>query len=85
MKVDYGPAYTHQWCKDGEPITGRNGCTSDVTCLKNARQSCDGDPKCFGIGWYEMRKAQMLRICRSKKMEPKWDGWRTMMKIGDWI
>ena len=43
-KDDYGPAHTHQWCKDGKTIDARKGCTSDVTCLNNARKFCDGKP-----------------------------------------
>ena len=84
-KDDYGPAYTHQWCKDAGTIDARNGCTSDVTCLNNARKFCDGNPQCYGVGWYEKNKIQKIRICRSTKMIPKNDGWRTMMKTGEFI
>ena len=38
-------------------------------------------PTCFGILWLKTKKDQPLKICKSKEMAPKTDGWRTMMKI----
>ena len=80
--VEYGVASAVEWCVDNEDVDGRNGCTSDADCLKNGRNICDTDPSCFGIAWYKHDVLQKMRICRSNKMGPKTDGWRTMMKQG---
>ena len=77
----YGDAIKTKWCVKGNDVAGRNGCTSDATCLENGRKLCDGDPTCFGISWYPPRANQWLRLCRSNEMEDKSDGWHTMMKI----
>merc|ERR1719430_133217 len=53
---------------------------SDNECLNNARSQCDNDPSCFGVSWYPHYKNQKLRICLSREMAQKRDGWRTMMK-----
>ena len=54
-----------------------------VNKIQDSRKSCDGNPQCFGVSWYEKNKKQKIRICRSTKMVPKNDGWRTMMKTGE--
>ena len=54
----------------------------DKKCLDNARSQCDNDPDCYGVSWYTKKtiKEQDLKLCLSREMEPKTDGWRTMMK-----
>ena len=78
--MKYGEAQTTKWCKFNKEVVGRNGCTNDEQCLDNARSQCDNDPKCFGVSWFPNKKTQDLKLCLSKEMEPKTDGWRTMMK-----
>ena len=70
--------------KGGSPWqwVGREGCKSDEECLLNGRSVCDDDPHCLGIAWYTNRVDEPLKICRSKAMGPKIDGWRTFMKQG---
>ena len=70
---------------DNEDIDIRNGCASDEECLKHGRTLCDTDPNCYGIAWLKTLLTQPLKICRSRKMEIKTDGWRTMMKQGCYI
>ena len=53
---------------------------TDEDCLENTRKECDDNPNCFGISWYERYVGQKLRLCLSEEIEPKNDGWRTMMK-----
>jgi len=60
----------------------RNNCDSDTTCLENARKHCDSDRDCFGIAWNERIKSAGLKLCRSKKIQNKDDGWRTILKEG---
>ena len=72
---------TLQWCKDNKDIDGREGCMSDAECLQNARGQCDTDSNCFGVSWLSANQGQRLKICRSKEMVSKPDGWRTMMKV----
>ena len=52
----------------------------DKQCLDNARGQCDKDPDCYGVSWYSNNISQKLKLCLSRDMEPKSDGWRTMMK-----
>ena len=74
-----------EWCSDNQEIDGRNGCSSDEECLKIGRKKCDTDPNCYGIAWYENYLEQKLRICTSRTMKAKTDGWRTMMKQGMYL
>ena len=67
-------------CKKNKDVEGRYGCMSDDECLDNARGKCDRDPNCFGISWYPKKRNQPLKICLSNELEPKDDGWRTIMK-----
>ena len=85
VNVGYGAASAVEWCVDNENVEGRNGCESDEECLQNGRNICDTDPNCFGIAWYTNLVNQQLKICRSKAMGPKTDGWRTMTKLGIYI
>ena len=78
--MKYHDAETTLWCKDSKTIEGRNGCMNDADCLENARSQCDNDPKCYGVSWYQNNSKQKIRLCLSKEMKPKTDGWRTMMK-----
>ena len=80
----YGDAVTTMWCADNKDIEGRNGCNDDKVCLENGRDQCDMDPSCFGVSWYSRNNTQnevRLKLCLTKDMEPKTDGWRTMMKL----
>ena len=52
----------------------------DKQCLNNARGKCDNDPDCYGVSWYPNDVGQKIKLCLSKDMAPKNDGWRTMMK-----
>ena len=82
--VGYDDATAAELCVDNEDVDIRKGCLSDDECLTNGKTICDTDPKCFGIAWYQPRMAQRLKICRSTRMKPKYDGWRTLMKQGDY-
>ena len=74
------------WCKLNMDVEGRNGCMSDKQCLDNARVLCDNDPGCYGVSWYPGKLDQKIKLCLSRDMEPKHDGWRTMMKsVGNHI
>ena len=53
---------------------------NDVQCLENGRGQCDKDPGCYGVSWYPNNIGQKLKLCLSRDMAPKNDGWRTMMK-----
>ena len=53
---------------------------NDVQCLENARGQCDKDPGCYGVSWYPNNIGQKLKLCLSRDMVPKIDGWRTIMK-----
>ena len=53
---------------------------NDKQCLDNARGQCDNDPNCHGVSWFPKNAQQKLKLCLSREMEPKSDGWRTMMK-----
>ena len=83
--VVYGAASAVEWCVNNEDVDGRNGCDSDQKCLQSGRNICDTDHNCFGIAWESNRVDQPLKICRSKVMGPKTDGWRTLMKQGIYI
>ena len=79
--MKYEEAVATIWCKDNKDVVGRNGCMSDDQCLDNARALCDVDPNCYGVSWYQNWIEPKLKLCLSRAMEPKTDGWRTMMKI----
>ena len=81
LHLGYDEVLTLQWCKDNKDIDGREGCMSDAECLQNAKSQCDTDPNCFGVSWLSAHLGQALKICLSKQMVPKTDGWRTMMKL----
>ena len=83
--VVYEAASAVEWCVDNEDVEGRNGCKSDEECLQNGRNICDTDPNCFGIAWDSKLVNQPLKICKSKVMGPKTDGWRTLIKKGIYI
>ena len=76
----YDDPLTTKWCKDNMDIEGRNNCNGTKTCLENARRQCDGNPKCFGIMWHSTMPAQKLKICRSRELVTKTNGWRTILK-----
>ena len=76
----YDDPLTTQWCKDNKDIEGRNNCSDDTKCLENARGQCDNNPDCFGVMWYSKWLAQKMKICLSRELETKTDGWRTMLK-----
>ena len=81
--AEYHTVTAKEWCRDNEDVIDeRNNCTSDVECFAIGRKICNVYPDCFGVSWYENNLAQPLRICRSNVMEPKTDGWRTIMKLG---
>ena len=80
MLVMYDDPLTTKWCKKHKDIEGRNDCMDDKQCLENARRECDKNPDCFGVMWYSHLKRQPLQICLSRELEPKTDGWRTMLK-----
>lgn len=80
--VVYDVAKTTQWCIESEDVGGQNNCSSDADCLEMGRKMCDVDPECFGIAWYQHRLEQPLKLCKSKEMGPKGDGWHTIMKKG---
>ena len=63
-------------------VEGRNGCMSHKQCLDNVRVLCDNDPGCYGVSWYPGKIDQPIKLCLSRYVEPKHDGWRTMMKSG---
>ena len=69
------------WCKDNKDVEGRNGCINDKQCLDNARGQCDNDPDCYGVSYYPKNVEQKLKLCLSRDMEAKSDGWVTMMKV----
>ena len=73
------------WCKDGKDGEGRNRCKNDKQCLDNARGQCDENPDCYGVSWYKPKIDQELKLCSSRDMERKTDGWHTMMKLGNHI
>ena len=52
----------------------------DKQCLDNARGQCDKDPDCYGVSWYPNNVGQKTKLCLSRDMDPKNDGWRTIMK-----
>ena len=76
----YDDPLTKEWCRDNMDIEGRNNCNGATTCLENTRGQCDNDPNCFGIMWLSNRQAQKMKICLSRELETKTDGWRTMLK-----
>ena len=79
--ISYTDPKATEWCADNEDIARtRNGCNSDESCLEAGRSICDTDPRCFGVVWHQLRRNQALKICRSKLLAAKTDGWRTMMK-----
>ena len=78
--VKYDDPVTTKWCKRNKDVSGRNGCMTDKQCLLNARRQCDEDTNCFGVSWNSNEKNQDLKLCLSREMVPKTDGWRTMMK-----
>ena len=78
--VKYDDALTTTWCSNHKDVGGRLECNSDTECLHNARYKCDKDPGCYGVAWYQPIRNQPLKLCMSRDMAPKTDGWRTMMK-----
>ena len=52
----------------------------DKQCLDNARGQCDEDSNCYGFSWNQNNVGQKIKLCLSRDMIPKNDGWRTMMK-----
>jgi len=78
--VKYDEALTTTWCSNHKDVVGRLECDSDEACLHNARSQCDEDPGCLGVAWYQPLKSQPFKMCLSRAMAPKTDGWRTMMK-----
>jgi len=78
--VEYEEPLTTMWCKLNKDVEGRNGCMDDKQCLDNARGQCDKDPHCYGVSWYQNLVGQRIKLCLSRDMAPKNDGWRTMMK-----
>ena len=78
--VEYDESLTTKWCKLNKDVEGRNGCMDDKQCLDNARGQCDKDPDCYGVSWYPNKIGQKIKLCLSRDMAPKRDGWRTMMK-----
>ena len=82
--VKYEAPNTAMWCPKNKDINGRNGCMSDYDCLENARGECDKNPDCYGVSWYQNDNNQPLKLCLSGDLEPKDDGWRTMMKLGNY-
>ena len=77
---EYGSAQVSTLCTKAKEVDGRNGCNSDLHCLKNARRQCSGDRNCVGISWYEKRTQQPLKLCLSTKTEKNL-GWRTIMTL----
>ena len=78
----YGDPEVTRWCKSSKAVKEiRNECMTDKQCLDNAQSQCDNDPNCFGVSWLPYSKTEDLKLCLSKEMEPKTDGWRTMMKL----
>merc|ERR1712136_548000 len=82
-QVEYDESLTTKWCKLNKDVEGRNGCMDDKQCLDNARGQCDKDPDCYGVSWYPNKIGQKIKLCLSRDMAPKRDGWRTMMKSED--
>jgi len=81
IPVEYDKSISTKWCKSNKGVDGiRNGCMDDKQCLDNARGQCDNDPDCYGVSWYQNDIGQKIKLCLSRDMEPKNDGWRTMMK-----
>ena len=67
------------WCKLNKDVW-EYGCMDDKHCLDKARGQCDYDPHCYGVSWYQNLVGQRIKLCLSRDMAPKNDGWRTMMK-----
>ena len=82
--VKYEAPNTAMWCPKALDTILRNGCMSDYDCLENARGECDKNPACYGVSWYQNDNDQPLKLCLSGDLEPKDDGWRTMMKLGNY-
>ena len=80
ISVQYEDAITTRWCRDSRPIEGRKNCNSNEQCLANARGLCDDDSNCFGVMWFSKNLSQKLRLCESRILEDKTDGWRTLLK-----
>ena len=76
----YDDPLTTKWCKHNKDVDGRNGCNDDYQCLLNARDLCDNDPYCHGVSWYPNDIQKKLKICLTRELEPKNDGWHTRMK-----
>ena len=76
----YDDPLTTKWCKRNKDIDGRNGCNDDYQCLLVAQDVCDNDPYCHGISWNANDITKKLKICLSRELEPKNDGWHTRMK-----
>ena len=76
----YDDPLTTKWCKRNKDIDGRNGCNDDYQCLLIAKDVCDNDPYCHGVMWNANDITKKLKICLSRELEPKNDGWHTRMK-----
>ena len=79
--VNYVGPKTKEWCPSNKDVEGsRKECNTDQQCVENVRDLCDKDPGCYGISWNEKKTYQDLKLCRSKDMVAKQDGWRTWIK-----
>ena len=78
--MNYYESFPRLWCPDNKDVGGRNGCSTDKECLNNARDQCDNDRGCFGVSWHEGIPNHPIKICLSRDLKAKSDGWRTMMK-----
>jgi len=80
-KVDddeYEPAREQKICMLSTDIPN-NGCDSEETCLQVGKESCDGNPNCFGICWAPQKDID-LKLCNSFDIQENPD-WNTYLKI----
>ena len=79
----YSDAHPATVCENSFFITGRNGCNTDIECLKNAKLKCEENPKCTGIAWNWVlpgrNEVQALKICFSRETKTE-AGWRTLWR-----
>ena len=73
-------------CNDNEDIPVDSRCSTDASCLEEARGYCDKDVNCLGIAWHALTIGfnRGLKICRSIQMSPDIAtfGWRSILKLG---